>query len=472
MTILKHIFFFLLVSLPLTARSDSLDAFPIKASITPQEEGHSFYQFTLTRSVYETLSGRERSEIRLYNKEGEAIPFLIENHGPEDNIEDYEATESLNFFPLYEDALEQEDHLNVLFKTNRQGTILEFNQKNKEAKPEQKIRGYIVDLSAFNLKKYPLTYLLFHWQTNNKSFARSLNIEASSDLENWSTIRKGATINEFSYQGHHLIKNKIPLVILDDLYLKFTWRKDKDLPLTKLEGVFKRTRTTSPTYNSLDIAPLKKNNELIYNLKGPFPITALSLTALPLNTVLSGSWFSCTPDPQTKNCDAQPLPHFSNQLYYNIVVDQEYVTHADKDLDKSGQPFNMEPVLIFRPNDKQALVKGLAPSLQVDWSPAKIIFLAQGEGPYTLAYGKKDLTDYPLRKTDELKELLKDQSKFPSATLGELQIDKELLAEEIKGEPDPAEIKKTYALWGTLILGLAFLGFLTSKLIKQMKETK
>jgi hypothetical protein len=107
-----------------------------------------------------------------------------------------------------------------------------------------------------------------------------------------------------------------------------------------------------------------------------------------------------------------------------------------------------------------------APRLQFSWQPDRLVFLAQGAGPYYLAYGSNRVAapDFPI-----------DQLFSSSAALTQPQPVQPGTAFMLGGQAAlatrPPLPWKKYTLWGVLLLGVLLIGGLSFSLYRKLQET-
>ncbi|HEX2585532.1 MAG TPA: DUF3999 family protein, partial [Steroidobacteraceae bacterium] len=110
-----------------------------------------------------------------------------------------------------------------------------------------------------------------------------------------------------------------------------------------------------------------------------------------------------------------------------------------------------------------------APSFELGYLPAKLRFLAQGSGPFTLAYGNAKLTTPSALSCDGLLSTLTTmdkQSLIGTPTIGSTQL--------LAGK-DALIVKKqipmrTIMLWGILLIGVGIIVKIALSLLKNSKR--
>jgi len=103
----------------------------------------------------------------------------------------------------------------------------------------------------------------------------------------------------------------------------------------------------------------------------------------------------------------------------------------------------------------------------VEWRPAQLVFVARGEGPFTLAFGNPDAR----RSLLAVSELIpgyerRAEAKLPEARLGEVRSVARSgdAMRQVLGDTSPRKA----VLWAILVLGVVALGWMAWRLRRQM----
>ena len=111
------------------------------------------------------------------------------------------------------------------------------------------------------------------------------------------------------------------------------------------------------------------------------------------------------------------------------------------------------------------------PALQVGWKPHQLVFLARGEGPFTLTYGsaRASTEQAPVNTLlDNLKQAL-ETLPIQQARLGQAVSPGKL--EVLSPEPPPLPWR-TWSLWASLVIGVLVLASLAWRLHRQIGSVK
>lgn len=112
------------------------------------------------------------------------------------------------------------------------------------------------------------------------------------------------------------------------------------------------------------------------------------------------------------------------------------------------------------------------PLMELGWTPDELIFLARGESPFTLAFGNADMRP-PSSTGSLLIEPLQNKDK-PATFIRPAHIKERIElggASRLIPLPPPMPWKQ-WLLWGILIAGVVFLGFMAWNLYQQMNQSK
>jgi hypothetical protein len=141
-------------------------------------------------------------------------------------------------------------------------------------------------------------------------------------------------------------------------------------------------------------------------------------------------------------------------------------------LTENGQEITSADVILLRSRDRYwrllvdqrggGLGAGL-PTIAVGWTPQQLMFIARGDGPFRLAYGNADIGAAGYPASTLLPEFRPEQaSRLPVA-----QVEQQSQAAALSPAPDPAQHNK-WILWGVVLLGVAVLGIMVWRLLRQM----
>ena len=119
-------------------------------------------------------------------------------------------------------------------------------------------------------------------------------------------------------------------------------------------------------------------------------------------------------------------------------------------------------------NESEAALSA-APQLEFAWQPDRLVFLAQGDGPYTVAYGNGTIkpTSFHIDTLLNLTSGAQKESLRPqSVQAGEAFV----LGGQDVASRQPVPWKK-YILWGVLFLGVMLIGGMSFSLYRKLRDS-
>ncbi len=193
----------------------------------------------------------------------------------------------------------------------------------------------------------------------------------------------------------------------------------------------------------------RQHNVFHYDLAAFYPLTRVDLQYTD-NNVLALTRFESRPDMDS----AWQLR--AEQRTYRLQTDGVQIQNAAVPVDRRGHRY-------WRVTLNHAGTLGQAPRLRIGWQPHRLQFLARGEGPYLLAYGRHDSA------TASASDPLLLQAPV-AATPGLVQVGK---AYTLGGESrlraaDPPPDWRQLGLWAVLLIAVLMLALMAVRLFRDM----
>jgi hypothetical protein len=159
----------------------------------------------------------------------------------------------------------------------------------------------------------------------------------------------------------------------------------------------------------------------------------------------------------------QPLHVLTAATFYHLVRDTATVESPAVEVPRRDARL-VQAVL-----DPRSPPLAAPPRLEVEWQPAQVVFVARGEGPYRLAFGKRDARAEALT----VQQLIPgyqayDEMKLAAALVGGVRAaaPEEPAWKAMLGDTSPRKA----ALWAILVAAVALLAWMAIRLGRQMKE--
>lgn len=456
---MKHVLF--LICTVLLALPAWVFAQPSGQPLTPDDFARGFrlevaggepvYAVVLPRDVYRTVTRPDLGDVRVFNGEGEELPHAIDRRGVVQD--DASAVVDLPFFPVYGRPGAEAADLAVQVRRGPGGALVEVTGQARQASSGQAIRAYLVDVSALDA---PVEQLSFSW-ADTASFVAEVAAEASDDLTTWHRWGTPVTLAQLRYGGHTLIRNELPLPVRRARYARLTWSSD-EAPAPLLRVAAQPVRQPEPERQWDRLAPVSAEGGVFrFDQPGYLPVDRVRLDLPQANTLVRVRLASA-PDP-----DGPWTEHFRG-IRYRLTL--------------HGHELTPDPIPVPRTSDRYwrltvepeggGLGRG-TPVLELGWTPERLLFVARGAPPYTLAFGRAGEAPSAFHP-DELLRLLPERNTtaaaLPSAAIGE--------AVELGGDerltPRTDVPWSRVVLWAMLVLGVALLATMALRLLKQVRS--
>jgi len=409
----------------------------------------ALYQVELPPALYRGVTRADLRDVRVFNGQGEVVPHAI--RPPASSAAGKPSATALPFFPLRGGEKREIESVDVRVEKRGNGTIVNIRSGGNGATERNPVRGYLLDASQ---TEQSLRALLFDWKMSPDGFAGKVRVDGSDDLSRWSVVAHDASLVSLEFGGHRLEQNRVELRPQKYKYLRISWPAgQKAIELTgvrgeSVPGVVEPQRV----WQSLAApVPGKTPGEYEYDFGGHFVFDRMRVELPQANTLAQAQILA-----RDKSADEwRPV---TSALVYRLRRAEGEVTSPEIAMSGRG-----ERHWLLRIDQKGGGIGAGTPLLHIGWLPQQLVFAARGEGPFQLAYGSHSAPAAALPIASLIpgyntaKEL-----KVASATLGD-----QILLGGAKRLSAPIDHRR-WALWASLILGVAVLGWMAYRLSRQM----
>ncbi len=451
----------LLTSLVGTAIADAPVPDRFARGMVLETDGSSaFFSLELPPGVYRGTVRNDLGDIRVFNGADETVPHSIKK--PDLETISLHPPETVPFFPIFggrqAPGTPDGEKVSLQINTAEDGTIINV-QTGQEQAAAKRLQAVLLDLSRVDTAP---AELVLEWENGAENFVTAVSVDGSRDLTHWKPLVYRAGLAEQHFSGHTLFKNRIilpPQHLFE--YLRINWPFDApELALAKVTAIFPETDAgPDRQWCRIEGTRLSEDDLVAYEFdtNGGFPVDRMNLV-LPEKNSLVRAVIQSRPDPRSK------WRLRKKGLFYNLSVDATLI---------SNDVVSISPV-----QDRYWRIEvasgagGLgrhSPQLEIGWIPHRLLFLARGEGPFTLAYGSARTGPVDTSVENVLHEI---EAGEKTAMIGKAATGEEL----VLGGPAALETSrlpvswKTWVLWSVLVGGVAVLGFLTFRLYRQMNN--
>lgn len=437
----------------------------------------------LPQTVYLKSRTAGLDDLRVFDAKGVAQPFSL--YRPPLESAAQRATLAASIFPLRTRVQpEGAAAVDIDIQTRPDGTVHSVKaratvaktkgkgkdkaQQVSEESAEEKLSGLILDFGAA-MAGYPLRIeaLRFGAPKEQSNYSAEVWLEASNDLKRWETVGAAELSWLSNDNAQTLASDRLEFAPQKFRYARLSWRRGEPVVFSEIRAETVTQQQSEPQRETLWIQPKPGRfaGDLVYPAGVAIPVEQISLKLSEPNIVypmLLGHYVE-RPSRQTGKATEWDFRPRSSATFYQITQDEQ--------VRRSGAltvPVGRMAEWVIRPLNAATTAQ---PELGISWQPATLIFLAGGTPPYTLGFGRDDArsASQPLDQVApgfSVKEL----GRLEAAQLGELQESAaKAAAESVAAQAASSASRRAFILWLVLLLGVAVLGGMAWKLIRQMK---
>jgi hypothetical protein len=207
-----------------------------------------------------------------------------------------------------------------------------------------------------------------------------------------------------------------------------------------------------------------KTGDYAFDTQGVFPADRVRFELPQANTVVQVQLFS------RARSDA-PWRPVTRGTAYRLRRDSTEVSSPDFSVSE-----NADRYWLLRVDQRGGGLGAGEPKLLLGWIPNEIVWVARGNPPFTLAYGSRDAkpSAYAIeslvpgyRRDADLDAKVASTEQSPAVSVKAVEADAPTVLGGQRALEERIDAKK-WTLWASLVLGVAFLGWMAWRLLKQM----
>jgi len=425
----------------------------------------AFYEVEVPRAVYDGVVRADLGDVRVFNAAGEVVPHALRPRVTATKAAPPPVKAAL--FPLRTDAPAGIEGLDLRVEKSGDRTVVSLRTRDGKPAPGTKLVGYVADVSGLDAM---VRAVVLELPANADNVASRVTLEASEDLRQWTTLASGVSVLRLAAGGERLEQLRIEFPARKAKYLRLAW-PGRGTPL-ELAGIAVEPGETivdAPRrWHEVPGAAVKdKPGEFEFDVGGQLPVDRLRVALPQPNTV-------AVIEVLARAKPADPWRPVTRTTVYR--------------LNREGEELKSPDIAIGGTADRYWLVKvdprgggigGGQPVLGAGWVAHRLVFAARGAAPFQLAYGSRDAkpaayaiaTLVPGYKDEATLDVRSAQpgTGSPTVAIGAAQTaaPQPLGGEEARREKIDW---KRWALWGSLVLGVAVLGLMALRLGRQMSK--
>lgn len=417
------------------------------------------WQLELPDAVYAAVLRPGLGDLRVFNTDRIAVPHAICSQAETEEASLPQGREvELPVFPLQSIREQAVSSVDVNL-TAPQGSDVHIDIESAEPVAEETLAlsGYVIDASALDAS---IVALRLRWISGDGASEVPVRIEASQNLDQWSVVIPQANLLRLTSASATLERFRITLPPARYKYLRLV--RVNEGPAPAVEAVI--AETVEPT--KVKALPLRWFDaqartdapEAMFDYEaGRLAPVQAARVALPVrNQLVTLSLQSRANDQavwqtrwqgQQSNIEQAEDRRSTADIFFPASSDPQWRLHISEGREAFGDD---------------------APTLSLGYAPEVLRFIAQGEGPFTLAYGSANAESAPRRACDWWRQTSGGDA---GVTLGFSSVGEEFVLGGMQATqplPVPTPLKR-YLLWGVLLVAAALLVVMALSLLRKVR---
>ncbi|MBC8023792.1 MAG: DUF3999 domain-containing protein [Burkholderiales bacterium] len=430
------------------AHAQSPSDFRSQAPVTPAA-GDPLQRLTLPFEVYRDAKP-DLADIRLFNAKGEALPIAFAGT-PEPSRETPPAT-PLAMFALYSRPPGREDtgRLDIRVRSGRDGTIVSVQDSGRRETGQRPI-AWLLDATQL---KPPLRHVVVDWNSGPGLEVARITVEASDDLKSWRTVASRAPVLRVEQGGREVVQRKVDVVAVQAKYLRLTAEPGEFVLRSAEAEPASSARPATRVTTTVAGKPGAKPGEYVYDLGARLPIETVRLKLGEANSVAPFTLLA-------RDNESAEGRRVASATFYRLVRQGVELESPRVEIGRQSARY-----WIARLDPSSPPPGGGPPTLEAEWRPAQLVYVARGDAPFTLAFGNPEAKRAMLEPSqlipgyERLEEL-----KLPLAQVGAIQsTGRDEWWRRVLGDTSPRKV----TLWVVLLVAVAALAWMAWRLSRQV----
>lgn len=383
------------------------------------------------------------ADVRVFNGAGEPVPLALLHDSAAPPVA--AAPVAVPWFPLRSAAGSGAAALDV--RVEQDGRLISLRQGPL---PAALPGAWLFDLSALD---GPVAALRLDWAAPAAGFSSQARLEASDDLRRWRPLTDGPLL-DLRFGGQQLRQDQLAFAAGRHRYLRLS--ATPALPPLTAAWVEPGPARPAPVTAWLEVTaqPGKTAGEYVFDLGAHLVATRLDLRLPAPNTVAPVTW-------QVRERRDADWRDVSRTTAYRLRQGGTEVTSPPLDVGhQAGRYWRL------RVDPRAGGLGDGMPVLRLGREPVQLVFVARGESPFLLAFGRRDARPAGLPLASLLPGYRPGmEAELPAAT-PETALALGGTAAPAPGEEDrPPPDWKRWLLWAVLLAGVGMLALMARALM-------
>ena len=408
-----------------------------------------WYRLPLPLDVQLRARQTDLSDLRVFNAAGQAQAYALVRESARSR--ENRTLTDVKWFPLYNAADDSERAPSVRVQSNANGTLVEVQPSSRLEAGEEELRGWLLDASAI---KAPLQQLILDWTSERDGFQR-FSIEASDDLQHWQAWGEGQ-VARLTFADERVEQHEVSLPGQSARYLRLLWDSPSSAPVLTSAQLQSASRESLPLpliWSQPLAGSTTKAGEYTWQLPMGLDVEQVQVDLSEANSLAPVTLAG-------RRESSHPWQPMGGGLLYRLTQNGQDV--LQNQLQLSGQTVQQLKLTV---DERGGGLGTEAPALRFAVRATQVVFLARGEGPYTLALGSATVKAASLPLTT----LIPDYKPSRLATLGAATVNGTATSTPVvEATPATADTDwKKIGLWAVLLLSVVFLAAMAFSLLRK-----
>nr|WP_281459754.1 DUF3999 domain-containing protein [Pseudomonas sp. P13] len=434
------------VALSVTAQEQPAD-FAHQVPLALSGEG-PWYRLALPLEIQLQARQTDLSDLRVFNAAGQAQAYALVRETARSREH---STTDVKWFPLYNAADDNERAPSVRVQSSANGTLVQVQPSSRLEAGEEELRGWLLDASAI---KAPLQQLILDWTSERDGFQR-FTIEASDDLQHWQAWGEGQ-VARLTFADERVEQHEVSLPGQPARYLRLLWESPSSAPVLTSAQLQSGSRESLPlplVWSQPLAGSTTKAGQYTWQLPMGLNVEQVQVELSQANSLAPVTLAG-------RRESSQPWQSLGSGLLYRLTQNGQDV--LQNQLQLSGQTVQQLKLTV---DERGGGLGAQAPALRFAVRPTQVVFLARGEGPYSLALGNATAKAASL----PLATLVPDYKPSRLATLGTATLSGAATSTPVTAAT-PATIEtnwKKIGLWAVLLISVLVLAGMALSLLRK-----
>ncbi len=425
-------------------------------------------QFRLPQAVYLHARTAGLADLRLFDAHGTRLQFALIEQAAQAQTSRRQLGTKL--FPVFGTDDKAAVLPEVEIRTSADGAIISVSTRmtgRPTAAAPLALSALVLDMRQPDASELPwIDALVLVPPAGTGSYSARVKLEASNDLKEWEPIGYSTVSWLVNSEAESLSNNRISFEPRAFRYARLTWQEGKPLRFDSIGAESpQRTEVVQPL-ERMTVKPIagKFERDLVYPSSIAIPVQRLGLEFSEANIVIPALLGQYQDRPSVK-VGASAGVTFQPSLSATFFQ----LSHAGRQ--RGSGDVALDKVHVAQWVLRPSVATDSKPLLRLSWMPATLVFLANGNAPYALAFGNAKVASDRVNVA-QVAPGFSDAELFAleKATAGPLRQGATLASEQTPATAANAAQSRLYALWGVLLLGVGVLGYIAWRLLRQMRN--